>query len=133
MEEEFYATIKLISGEEVMSKVCPCDEHDRIILILESPVLVKNINLSRFGIKGMQLEPWIKMSSDNMFLLDMEKVITMSEILDESILKVYKKFIKESARFNKKETCRSKITKEMGYVSSVEDFKSNLEKLFKES
>jgi len=133
MEEEFYATLKLISGEEIMAKVCPCDEHDRVVLILESPVLVKDINLSRFGIKGMQFEPWIKMSDDTMFILDMEKVLTMTEIMNSDILRIYKKFVRESSRFNKKESCRSKITKDMGYVSNVEEFKKNLEKLFKDN
>ena len=38
MEEDFYAIIKLISGEEILSKVCPCDEDDRIVLILDNPI-----------------------------------------------------------------------------------------------
>ena len=30
MEEEFYATIKLVSGEELVSKVCYLTEEDKL-------------------------------------------------------------------------------------------------------
>ena len=45
-EEEFYAAIKMVSGEEVFSKVCPCEEKDRIILILDNPVFNGNYHNS---------------------------------------------------------------------------------------
>jgi hypothetical protein len=133
MEEEFYATLKLVSGEEIMAKVCPCDEHDRIVLLIESPVLVKEINLTRMNISGLQFEPWIKMSDESMFFLDMEKVLTMSEILNDDILKMYKKFVSKNKRYNKNTSCKSKITKEMGYISTLDEFKSKLERLYKGS
>ena len=50
MEEEFFAVIKLISGEEIFSKVCPCEEDERTLLILENPVTVETVNLKQFGI-----------------------------------------------------------------------------------
>jgi hypothetical protein len=133
MEEEFYATLKLISGEEIMAKVCPIDEHNRIVLLVESPVLVKEINISRMNISGIQFEPWIKMSDDSLFFLDMEKVLTMTEIMNDDILMMYKKFVSKNERYNKNKASKSKITKEMGYISSLDEFKSNLEKLYKGS
>lgn len=133
MEEEFYATLKLVSGEEIMAKVCPCDEHDRIVLLIESPVLVKEINLTRMNISGLQFEPWIKMSDESMFFLDMEKVLTMSEILNDDILKMYKKFVLKNKRYNKNTSCKSQITKEMGYISTLDEFKRKLERLYKGS
>lgn len=133
MEEEFYATLKLVSGEEIMAKVCPCDEHDRIVLLVESPVLVKEINLSRLNISGIQFEPWIKMSDDSMFFLDMEKVLTMTEVQNPEMLKMYLKFTLKSKRYNKNSSSKMEISKEMGYISTVEEFKSKLEELYKSS
>ena len=43
MEDEFYSVLKLVSGEELMAKVCPCYEDDRIVLILDNPVVIKDI------------------------------------------------------------------------------------------
>ena len=39
IEEDFYATIKLKSGEEVFAKVAASEEEDRTMLIIHSPVL----------------------------------------------------------------------------------------------
>ena len=41
MEEEFYATVKLTSGEEVVSQVCYDPSDDVIVMI--NPKLVKKI------------------------------------------------------------------------------------------
>ena len=40
MEEEFYATIKLVSGEELVSKVCYLTEENKVML--ERPLIVEN-------------------------------------------------------------------------------------------
>jgi len=42
-KEEFHAVIKLVSGEEIFAKVCPCEEEDKTILILDCPVTFENI------------------------------------------------------------------------------------------
>ena len=38
IEDDFYATIKLNSGEEVFAKVAASEEEDRTMLILHTPV-----------------------------------------------------------------------------------------------
>ena len=40
MEEEFYATVKLLSGEELVAKVCYLPDEDKVIL--EKPLMVEN-------------------------------------------------------------------------------------------
>ena len=40
MEEEFYASIKLVSGEEVFALVSASEEEDRTLLILDNPVII---------------------------------------------------------------------------------------------
>ena len=42
-KEAFLAVIKLVSGEEVISNVTPCDEDDRTLLLLDSPVVFETI------------------------------------------------------------------------------------------
>ena len=39
MEEEFYATVKLISGEEIVSKVVYLEDEDKVLL--ENPLQVQ--------------------------------------------------------------------------------------------
>ena len=127
MEEDFYAIIKLISGEEILSKVCPCDEDDRIMLILDDPITMESVTIRQLGISTIKVSPWIKFADDSMFIIDMEKIITMTEINDEDLIKMHQKFVKER---NKKSN-KSELTSKMGYLSSVADARISLEKLYK--
>jgi hypothetical protein len=127
MEEDFYAIIKLISGEEILSKVCPCDEEDRIMLILDNPITMESITIRQLGISTIKVSPWLKFADDSMFIIDMEKIITMTEINDEDLIKIHQKFVKER---NKKSN-KSELTSKMGYLSSVADARISLEKLYK--
>ena len=127
MEEDFYAIIKLISGEEILSKVCPCDEDDRIMLILDNPITMESITIRQLVITTIKVSPWIKFSDDSMFVMDMEKIITMTEVTDEDLIKIHQKFVRER---NKKSN-KSELTSKMGYLSSIADARISLEKLYK--
>jgi hypothetical protein len=127
MEEEFYATIKLVSGEEIFSKVCPCTEENRIILILDNPVVIETITMRHTGMKALKVDPWMKYTEDEMFIVNMDKVITMTEVNDKIFIKIYQKYLKDKD----KKSGRSEISPNMGYVSSVADARISLEKLYK--
>lgn len=127
MEEEFYAVIKLISGEEIFSKVCPCEEDERTLLILDNPVTIETVSLRQFGVTGVKVNPWIKFTDDSMFIINMDKVLTISEVTDEDILKMYNKYIKNKHKDSKS----NKPTSNMGYLSSIADARIYLEKLYK--
>jgi hypothetical protein len=126
-EEDFYATIKMVSGEEVFSKVCPCEEKDRIILILDNPVTMETVTMRQLKMTALKVVPWMKLTDDTMFIVDMNKVITMTEVNDKSIIKIYNKYVKERNRVSNK----SELSPNMGYVSSIADARISLEKLYK--
>jgi hypothetical protein len=127
MEEEFYAILKLISGEEILSKVCPCDEDDRIILILDDPIIMESILIRKLEMTTIKVTPWIKFSSNRMFVMDMKNVITMTEVDDEDLIQIHQKYVREK---NKKSN-KTEITPKMGYLSSVDDARKSLEKIYK--
>lgn len=130
MEEEFYATIKLSSGEEIVSKVCYMTDEDS--LILDNPFLVEKVVQKRLGktVEGFSLKEWISSSYDDMFIIEMNNVVTISE-LDERILAYY---IMSLNKFDSdEEPTNNSLSKEMGYLGSVEDTKKKLETLFNKS
>ncbi len=127
MEEEFYAIIKLISGEEILSKVCPCDEDDRIILILDDPIIMETILIRKLEMTTIKVTPWIKFSNNRMFVMDMKNVITMAEVDDEDLIHIHQQYVREK---NKKSN-KSELTSKMGYLSSIADARITLEKLYK--
>ena len=126
MEEDFYAVIKLVSGEEIFSIVCPSDEEDQLMLILNNPVTIEVIVMRQLGMQGYKIDPWLKFADDDTFFLDMEKVLTISEVRDEEMIEMYHKFLRQKNEKNSK----NPITKEMGYLSSVTEARKMLEKLY---
>jgi len=127
MEEDFYAVIKLISGEEIFSIVCPSEEEGRTMLILNNPVVIEVVVMKQIGMQGYKIDPWLIFDDDDTFLLDMEKVMTISEVRDSDTIEMYHKFIKQRESKNSK----NPLTPEMGYLSSVSEARKRLEKLYK--
>jgi hypothetical protein len=132
MGDEFYCVIKLVSGEEIFSLVCVDDNDDNPIIIMENPVIIKTIqNSNGFYIK---VKPWIEYSSDNIFIVKMDKIITMTESYDEKLIGLYKNYLSESDDGIEvyKPGGEVELSSEMGYVSSVEESRIKLENQFKD-
>jgi hypothetical protein len=129
MEEEFYATIKLMSGEEIVSKVCYDEDED--VLILENPLLVNNVEVKKNNVitKGFTFKSWMSATYDEMFIIKRDHVITMTE-LDSKIKNFYIKYLS-----NEEDTSTNKvdIKKQKGYVNSIKEARKSLEDIFKRS
>ena len=129
IEDDFYATIKLKSGEEVFARVAASEEDDRTMLIIHSPVTFGEIK-NKGGLVGYKVEPWLKTTREDMFIINMDSVITLSESNDMEMIIMYQHFLKDSQREMQHQ---HKINRRMGYISTVRDAKENLEKIFKQS
>ena len=125
--DDFYATIKLLSGEEIFAKVAPCEEEDRTILILTNPIIVEQLTV-RGKFQGYKMEPWLKTSSQDMFILNMDDVLTISESSSIEMICYYEDYVSKMFKSN-----YSELDRKMGYLGTVEDTKKSLEKLFKSS
>ena len=127
IEDDFYATIKLNSGEEVFAKVAASEEEDRTMLILHTPVTVSEIK-NKGGLVGYKVEPWLKTTKEDMFIINMADVLTISESNDIHMISMFQQFVQDSDKMKKGEP---KISRKMGYISNVNDAKDILEKLYK--
>jgi len=129
IEEDFFATIKLKSGEEIFAKVAASEEDDRTMLIISNPIVICEIK-GRTGIVGYKVEPWIKTTKEDMFIINLNDVLTLSESSDIEMIMMYQTYIRQS---DKERNNQSKINRRMGYISNVKDAKELLEKLYKSS
>ena len=127
IEDDFYATIKFKSGEEIFAKVAASEEDNRTMLILHHPIIIGEIR-GKSGIVGYKVEPWLKTSREDMFIINMSDVLTLSESSDVEMIVMYKRYLKDSENDRKS---NSKINRRMGYLGNVEETKVSLEKLFK--
>lgn len=131
IEDDFYATIKFKSGEEIFSKVAASEEEDRTMLILSHPINIIEVKGRKGDPLGYKIEPWLKTTTDDMFIINMDDVLTLSESSDIEMIMMYQNYVRSSENIDD-ETNRYKLShREMGYISSVADAKEVLEKIFK--
>jgi hypothetical protein len=128
MEDDFYASIKLKSGEEIFAKVLPCDEENKINLIVTNPIVVQ-IYKDRGGMQGYKIEPWMKTTTEDMFLIKMEDILTISENTDIEMIFLHESYVRKISNIKNN---KSSMTREMGYLNNVNDAKKLLEKIYKE-
>jgi hypothetical protein len=131
MGEEFYAIIKLVSGEEILSLVMVDENDGDPVLVLQNPVTMKTYN-NQHGMY-LKVKPWMEMSDDDFFIVKLDKIITMTETKDERILDIYNNYIENDDTIDVyNPSGQIKPSTKMGYVSSVEDARKNLERIFKD-
>ena len=128
IEDDFYATLKLKSGEELFAKVAASEEEDRTLLIVSNPIVISELK-SRSGSVGYKIEPWLKTTKEDMFIINLDDVMTLSESYDVEMIMMYQSYIRHSHSKGNE----YKLDRKMGYIANVEDAKDILEKLFKRS
>ena len=129
MEDDFYATIKFKSGEEIFAKVGYSEEEDRIFLLLETPITIEKIR-NRGGIQGFRVEPWLKTSKDDLFIVNIEDVLTLSESHDLETIHMHETFSKQQEQLYHPQ---KKLSRKMGYISTIKEAKKSLENLYNNS
>ena len=137
--KDFYATIKLITGEEIFALVSVDNEEDEPVIIMQNPVVMKVLSTGRGQM--MKIRPWLEVPGDDVYIMKYDRIITMSEVKDKMITSMYKAyceegdfdfgtFVDESMKTDKR---NQEVTKKMGYISTVEDARKKLEDLFKDT
>ena len=127
IEDDFYATIKFNSGEEIFAKVAASEEKDRTMLIVHHPIIIGELK-GKHGIVGYKVEPWLKTSKEDMFIINLDNVLTLSESNDVEMIIMYQRYLRDS---EDDRAPQSKLSRKMGYVANVKDAKEILEKIYK--
>jgi len=132
MGEEFYAIIKLISGEEIFSLVSVDDNDGETVVILQNPITVKSFVYN--GNPLLKVKPWVELSDEDIFVIRFDKIITMTESKNKKLIEVYHNYLDDndddSSVYNT--SGKVSVSQKMGYISSVEDARKKLEEIFKD-
>ena len=137
--KDFYATIKLITGEEIFALVSVDNEEDEPVIIMQNPVVMKVLSTGRGQM--MKIRPWLEVPGDDVYIMKYDRIITMSEVKDKMVTSMYQAyceegdfdfgtFVDENMKTDKR---NQEVTKKMGYISTVEDARKKLEDLFKDT
>jgi hypothetical protein len=128
MGEEFYAAIKLVTGEEIFSLICVDDNDGDPIVILQNPVIMKVVT-NHIG-KYVKVKPWMEVPADDFFIVKYDKIVTMTEVKESQMITFYERYINDED-VDIELDGKVQISNKMGYISSVEDARKTLESIFR--
>ena len=128
MGEEFYAAIKLVTGEEIFSLICVDDNDGDPIVILQNPVIMKVVT-NHIG-QYVKVKPWMEVPSDDFFIIKYDKIVTMTEVKESQMITFYERYINDED-VDIELDGKVQISNKMGYISTVEDARKNLEDIFR--
>jgi hypothetical protein len=131
MGEEFYCILKLVSGEEILSLISIDENDGDPIIVAQNPLTFKIVQ-SPHG-SFIKVKPWMDLSDDDVFLIKYDKVITMTETKDKKLIDIYNDYITDDSIDVYKPSGQVGVSTDMGYVSTVEEARKNLEKLYKQN
>ena len=122
-EEEFLGALKIVTGEEVLSKVTYVNDENGNYLVLENPIVVEEVTMdSRVGAK---VSPWMKFSKERSFIVPMDRVVTCVEC-DIEVSMFYEMSVEKiDPDYNKKTASKE------GDLGTVEESRAILESIFK--
>ena len=118
---EFLAAIKLVSGEELLSMVTSVHDENGDYLIVENPIEVEEVMLPNKQ-AGAKVQPWMKFSREEQFVIPKEHIITIVEVAEEVAIFYHMSLRKLNTDF---------ITDAKGKISTVDEARIKLDKIFK--
>ena len=131
MGEEFHAVLKLITGEEIFALVAVDENDGDPIIMLQSPVIMKMMQ-NPTG-QYVKIKPWLELPEDDIYLIKYDKIITMTEISDKQMIMFYEKYLNESSECDFEIDGRVTLNPKMGLVSTVEDARQSLERIYNDN
>ena len=121
IRDRFLAAIKLVSGEELLSMVTSVHDENGDYLIVENPIEVEEVLLPNKQ-AGAKVQPWMKFSREEQFVIPKEHVITIVEVAEEVEVFYHMSLRKLNNDF---------ITDARGKISTVDEARIKLDKIFK--
>ena len=118
---EFLAAIKLVSVEELLSMVTSVHDENGDYLIVENPIEVEEVMLPNKQ-AGAKVQPWMKFSREEQFVIPKDKIITIVEVAEEVAVFYHMSLRKLNTDF---------ITDAKGKISTVDEARIKLDKIFK--
>jgi len=136
MNETFYANLKLITGEELLSEVMMDEESGEQMMVLSNPIVINEStqvvdHKKGVAMSGLIPKKWLSYANDDMVLVSKNHIITMSE-LDKFGVQFYKKAL-IAARLSNPVKRKISSIDNSGYVGDVDDTRRKLEDLFDSS
>ncbi len=131
----FYATMKLVTCEEVLGEILPQEEEGVDFFVVSNAITItenQHVDVEKGVVmSGMVPRKWMMYSNEELIIIYRQHVVSVSE-LDKFGVDFYKKALiaaKCSSPIKKK----VETEKNSGYIGKIEQFRKMLDKTFNNS
>jgi len=134
-QSPFFSTIKLVTGEEVLTEIMPAEENGTEFFILQNPIIVTestSINPEKgMVVSGLVPRKWMLYANEDLTIVYKQHVVSISE-MDKFGVDFYKKALMAAK-------CSSPIKKKVetknstGYVGKIDQLRKLLEDKYEAS
>ena len=131
-DQEFLATLKLVSGEEVISMVLYLEDEDKVLLSNPFSVEQSRQKQGQLEITGFSFKEWVMASFDDMYIIGRDHIITITEV-QGPIKEFYEKNLEKIQSSKQLLHKPNKLPRKSGYLGSINDTKNTLENIYKKS
>ena len=131
-DQEFLATLKLVSGEEVISMVLYLEDEDKVLLSNPFSVEQSRQKQGQLEITGFSFKEWVMASFDDMCIIGRDHIITITEV-EGPIKEFYEKNLEKIQSHTQLLHKPNKLPRKSGYLGSINDTKNTLENIYKKS
>ena len=126
MEERKIASIKLVSGEEIICTLLGISKDGPYTVVtIKNPVKIELRD--RRKKKSYTLTDWLMFRNDGMHDIEVSKLITVNQIDDIELLHSYDNYFKTALKAPK-----PRASKQIGFLGNVNEYKKTLEKIYKD-
>ena len=135
MLENFHATIKMITGEEVLAEVLTAEENNEQFFVLSNPIVIhESVQIDQdkgVAVSGMIPKKWMNFANDEMTVVNKTHVVSMSE-LDKFGVEFYEKAL-IAARVASPVKKRVNSKDNTGFLGKIDGFRDKLKDIFDSS
>lgn len=135
MNEQFHATLKLVTGEEVLARVMKTMEEGEVVFLLDEPIVIEENNSvdaeKGVMVSGLTPKKWLGYAGDDLVILYKHHVVSMTE-MDRFGVDFYEKAVL-AARITSPLKRKVKQEEHSGYLGSTKDFREYLEDMYDNS
>ena len=134
-DDSFFATVKLLTGEEILTEVMVCEENSEEFFVFHNPIVItenNHVDMQKgVVVSGLVPKKWLLYASDDLTIVQKQHVVSMSE-LDKFGVDFYRKaLVAAMASTPIKKKVETKDNS--GFVGKIEAFREKLEDMFDNS
>jgi hypothetical protein len=130
-DNEFYGTIKLVSGEEILGNLIATEENDESVLFISDPATPSMNPIEKDGqiVMAMGLSKWMMWSDEDFYIVRESDIVTIAPMSMEAII-MYKFWLRKESGEDTAEF-ETPINENMGLVGKVSEMRKKLEDQWK--